>query len=172
MKKVLLLVIFISGVAFAQFKANLDKPQDVNSGMIKKENLSDSFLGLFNPENFSMHQSLSMSYSTFGGSYMALGVYRNNLSYKFSDALSVQVEASILNTPANSFGRDFSKSLNGIYLTRALLDYKISDNSRISVEYRMMPMGMGYYSPYGLSPYSGYGSFGRFGYGNNYFWDE
>lgn len=172
MKKVLFLfALFLGSVSFAQLKADIDRPLDVRSGILNKNPEGNPFLGLINPANFSMRHSFGLSYSNFGNSYMALGVYTNSMSYKFSDALNMQLDASIVNSPANSFGQDFSKQLNGIYITRALLNYKISNNAKIMVEYRMLPMGMGY-NPYGFSSYGGFGGNGRFGDGNYNFWDE
>jgi hypothetical protein len=192
MKKTVLLFLFLScPVIFGQLKADIDKPLDIKSGIINKNpnkspeiaapsnsnslgTASSSFLGLFNPENLTMHHSLGLSYSSFGGSgYMALGVYTNSLLYKFNDDLNFQMDASIVNSPYNSFGQEFSKNLNGIYITKAALNYKISDNARVMVEYRMIPYGMGY-NPYGFSSYGmgGFGGFSRFGFGNDYFWDE
>ena len=170
-KLILLFVLLLGSVSLAQLKADIDKPLDVKSGILNKNLQGSSFLGIFNTANFSMRHNFDLSYSTFGGNYMALGVYTNSMSYSFSDALNVQLDASIVNSPASSFGKEFSKQLNGIYITRALLNYKISDNSKLTVEYRMLPMGMGY-NPYGFSSYGGFGSNSRFGFGNYNFWDE
>lgn len=187
MKKIIMLfVLLFCSMTFGQLKADIDKPLDVTSGILRKaqssaadaldkpsiENNKNSFLGIFNPANLTMHHSFGLSYTGFGGSdYMALGVYTNNLAYKFNDRLNFIMDASVINSPYNSFGKDFSKALNGIYITRAALNYKISNNANISVEYRMLPMGMGYgYNPYGFSSFGRYSMFNSFG--NDYFWDE
>lgn len=185
----MLFVLLFCSMTFGQLKADVDKPLDIKSGILKKaysstadaldkpvaETDTKSFLGIFNPANLTMHHSFGLSYTGFGGSdYMALGVYTNNLNYKFNDRLNFLMDASVINSPYNSFGSDFSKNLNGIYITRAALDYKISDNARISVEYRMLPMGMGYgygYNPYGFSSFSRFGMFNNI-FGNDYFWNE
>ena len=188
-KTVFLFMLLFCSMTFGQLKADIDKPLDIKSGIIAKNpgtssstpsasitdnNNTNSFLGLFNPANLSMHHSFGLSYSNFGSGYMTLGVYTNSLLYKFSDKLNFQMDASVVNTPSNSFGQDFSKQLNGIYITKAALNYKISDNAKVMVEYRMLPYGMGY-NPYGYSSYNGFGSFGgfgRFGFGHDDFWDE
>lgn len=185
-KAVFFFLIFSSPLIFGQLKADLDKPLDIKSGILKKANESKieapaqenkSFFGLFNPANLTMRHSFGLSYSSFGGSnYMATGVYTNSLLYKFSDDLNFQMDASLVNSPANSFGSDFTKNFNGIYITRAALNYKLSDNAQIHVEYRMLPMGMGYnpygYSPFGYRGFGSFGGFGRFGFADDYFWDE
>jgi len=184
MKKALLFLLLIScPVVFGQLKADLDKPLDIRSGIINKnpdktstnsigiKDNQNSFLGLINPANLSMHHSFGLSYSNFGNAgFMTLGVYTNSLFYKFNDDFNFQMDASIVNSPANSFGQEFSKQLNGIYITRAALNYKLSDNASIKVEYRMLPGGFGY-SPYGFSSFGNSG-YGRFGFMHDYFWDE
>lgn len=173
MKKVIFLFILLLGsVSFAQLKSDTDKPLDVRSGIVNKNPYGSSFFGLFNSDKFSMRHNFDLSYSSFGNNYVALGVYTNSMAYSFSEALKFQLDASIVNSPASSFGKDFAGQLNGIYITRALLNYKISDNANVMVEYRMLPMGMGY-NPYGFSSYGGgFGSISRLGRGNFNFWDE
>jgi hypothetical protein len=162
MKKLLLIIfVFAISIVNAQFKSDLDNKPSVSSGILNTNSFG-SLLGFINPDNFSMHHSFDLSFSSFGGSgNMSLGVYTNSMEYKFSDRLNVQTDISIVNTPYNSFGNDFSKQINGIYLSRAALNFKVSDNMKIFVEYRNVPGG--YYSPYG---YSGYSSFYRDSFSN------
>jgi hypothetical protein len=84
MKNILYILLLLSTISFAQFKSDLDKPVDIKGGIVN--NSPSSFLlGFINPQNFQMNHSVSMSYSSFGGEGMALGVYTNNMSYKFSE---------------------------------------------------------------------------------------
>jgi len=156
MKKLFLIIfVFAVSLANAQFKDDPNNQTDIKSGMLKNNsfNTFGSFLGFINPDNFSMHHTFDLSYSTLGGSNgMALGVYTNSMAYKFSDKLDIQTDISIVNSPYNTFGKDFSKQINGVYLSRAQLSYKPTDNMRIIVEYRNVPGG--YYSPYGFGGYS------------------
>jgi len=177
MKKIVFLLFLIyASVSFAQLKEDVDKPLDIKSGIISKnqgststqqfeikDETKNSFLGIFNPANLTMHHTFGMSYSNFGSGFMTLGVYTNSLAYKFTDNLQFAMDASIVNTPYNSFGSDFSKQINGVYITKALLNYKISDNANISVEYRMLPMGLG------LNPFN-FGSFSRYGFNDDFFY--
>ncbi len=162
MKKYLL-IIFVLAVSIvnAQFKSEIDNKPSVSSGILNTNSFG-SLLGFINPDNFSMHHSFDLSFSSFGGiGNMSLGVYTNSMEYKFSDRLNIQTDISIVNTPYNSFGNDFSKQINGIYLSRAALNFKVSDNMKIFVEYRNLPGG--YYSPFG---YSGYSPFNRDSFSN------
>lgn len=150
MKKALLFLILISTALFGQFKDQLNNGSSIHDGLIKSETPS-MILGFINPSNFSMHHSYSLSYSGFSGGGMALGVYTNSMAYKFTDNLNVQVDASIVNSPYNSFGKDFTNQINGIYLSRAQLNYRPTENMNINIQYRSYPAGV---SPYG---YGGYG---------------
>jgi hypothetical protein len=152
MKKLFLLsFLLICSAVSAQFKAESDNRPDIRSGIVKNNSFG-SLLGFINPDNFSMRHSFGLSYTAFGGyGGAALGVYTNSLSYKFNDQLKLETDISIVNSPYNSFGKDFSKQINGIYLNRAQLTFKPSDNMNIFIQYRNIPAG---FSPYGFSGYS------------------
>jgi hypothetical protein len=161
MKK-LFLIVFISAVSIAnaQFKDQLNKPIDYKGGILNGS--SSSLFGFFNPDNFSMNHTFNLSYQTFGGGSLALGVYTNNMAYKISDNLNVEADLSVVNSPYNSFGDEFAKQINGFYLSRAQINYKPSEKMSIIFQYRNVPMS--YYSPYsyygnygwGYSPFYGY----------------
>lgn len=162
MKKIILILLISASVSFAQFKKELDKPIDIKSG-ITNYNPSGFLMGFINPQNFEMHHSLSMSYSSFGGQGVALGVYTNSMAYKFNDNLDIEADVSFVNSPYSSFGDAHAKSLNGIYLSRAQLNYKFSDDFKLTLRYNQVPNG--YYSPYGY-----YGN-SPFYFGDNYWRD-
>ncbi len=143
MKKLLLVLIFgLSLTLFAQFKETDSQKPDISQGMFKTDN---SLFGFLNSPNFNMKQSYSMSYSTFGGQGMALGVYTNNMSYQFSKNLNVELEASVVNSPYSTFGKSFQNSINGFYLNRAAVNYQPWKDVSISFQYSRLPY---YYSPY------------------------
>ena len=161
MKKLLLVLLVVSfSVNFAQFKDEANKPIDYKSGLLNTN--GNSLFGFINPDNFSMHHTFELSYSTFGGNGLALGVYTNSMAYKFSDKLNVEADLSVVNSPYNSFGKEFSKQINGFYLSRAQINYKPTDNMNIMIQYRNVPMT--FYNPY--SYYGGYG----YGYGYSPFY--
>ena len=160
MKKMLLVAIFISLViscSFAQFKSELDN-KDVGMPQIFKTN-DNSFLGIFNPENFSMKHSYSMSYNSFAS--MALGVYTNSMSYKFSEDLNVVADISLAHAGLGSYNKALSDQLTGLYLSRAELNYRPFDNFIIQLRYERPP-----YYGYGYSPFYGY--YNRYGGGRYY----
>lgn len=143
MKKLFFLIIFASVTINAQFKDDLNKQPDIKSGIL---NNGSSFFGLFDPNNFKMSHTIDLSYQTSGFGNIALSTYTNSMFYKLSDKLNFQADISLVNSPYNSFGRDFAKQINGIYLSRAQINYKPTDNMNIIFQYRSYPAS--YYSPF------------------------
>ena len=152
MKKLFfILILTVSSISFAQFKDQIGQQPSIHDGLIKN-NTPSLVLGFINPNNFSMHHSFNLSYSAFGNNGVALGVYTNSMLYKFADNLNIQADISLINSPYSSFGKDFSDQINGLYLTRASLNYKPWENFSINVEYDRNPLG--YYNPnFGFSRY-------------------
>jgi hypothetical protein len=146
MKKLtlIILVLFVS-VSYSQFKDPGFPTSNVKEGIIS--NSFSPLFGFLNSDNFQMKHSYSLSYSSFAGQGLALGVYTNSMFYKFSDNLDVQVDASLVHSPYSSFGKDFQNSLTGFYINRAALNYRPWEDVFISVQYRNLPSA--YYYPYG-----------------------
>lgn len=146
MKNFIIILFLLSSAVMGQFKDQGNKPIDIKSG-ITNYAPSGFTLGFFNPDNFSMHHSVSMSYSSFGSQGLAMGVYTNNMMYKISDNLDVEADISIVNSPYSTLGDAFTNQLNGVYLSRAQLNYKPSKDFSITIQYNQLPNG--FYSPYG-----------------------
>jgi hypothetical protein len=164
MKKLLVMLFAIFAVSsFAQYKDPGFPKNNVKDGIITQP--SSSLFGFLNSENFSMHHSYSMSYSSFGGNGLALGVYTNSMNLSLAENLNVQVDASLVHSPYSSFGKDVQNSINGIYLSRAALNYKPWDDVYISVQYRQIPA---YSYPYG-GYYNSFNMFDRFNGSSNWF---
>lgn len=146
MKRSLFIIIFlISGVIFGQFKGQENQQPSILNG-ITNNNPSSLLLGFINPDNLQIHHSLSMSYTSFGNQGIALGVYTGSLNYKFNDKLDLQVAASVVNTPYSSYGQEHADQINGVYLNKAQLNYRPTEDMVISVQFSQMPYS--YYSPY------------------------
>ncbi len=148
MKKLLIisaLLVFSVSITNAQFKNDPTVSPDIKSSVLNNSS-SGLLFGWFNPANFQMHHSFNLSYSAFGSGGLALSTYTNSMFYKFNDKLNVQADISIVNSPYNTFGTQFSKQINGIYLSRAALNYMPMKNMSITVEYNQLPFG--YYNPY------------------------
>lgn len=152
MKVKTLLIVFLLtiGIASAQLKSQI--PQDVNVGSAMLAPRSSNLLfGFFNPANFKMSHSYNFSYMTFAGHNLALGVYTNSMFYKISDPLTMQVDVSLTHSPFNSFGKQFQNQFNGIYISRAALNWRPTENTLINLEFRNLPTSF-----YLMNPYYGY----------------
>lgn len=146
-KTTLIFFLLVSGIVFGQLKNQ--KPQEINvsSAMLVPKS-GNILFGFFNPSNFKMSHSYSFSYTTFGSSSLALGVYTNSMYYKISEPLSMEVDVSLTHSPFNSFGREFQNQFNGIYLSRAALNWRPTENTFINIEFRNLPSTFYLMSPY------------------------
>jgi hypothetical protein len=141
-----MLVLFCVSQANAQFRRDAsDEPSAAQSFVHPPS--SDAWLGFFNPENFTMRQSYSMSYSAFGSQGIALGRYTNSMMYKFTDKLDARVDVSLQHSPYSTLDSRLQSSLTGIFIDRAELNYRPADNMFLSVSFRKMPYYYGYDSP-------------------------
>ena len=136
-------------VSRAQFRSEINQPEPpLNTANAMQ---GGNFLSqLFDPSRFSMHQSFSSSFISGGGGSLGISMFTNTFAFHPSDDLFVSADVSAVYSPYSSFGSAYSNSLNGIYLTNARLDWKLSDNAFMRVEYLGGPTaGMyGGYSPY------------------------
>ncbi len=152
MKKLFIILLFASSLSInAQYK---DQPTqlDVKSGIVK--DYSSSLFGFINPNNFKMNHSFDISYQTSGFGNIALTTYTNSMFYKFNDQLNFQADISLVNSPYNTFNENFSKSINGLYLSRAQINYKPTEDMTIMFQYRNIPAA--YYNPYNWYRYGSY----------------
>ncbi len=137
---------------YAQFREQTEKPVDIKGKIINNQP-SSSFLHFLDSENFQMHHSVGMSYSSFGKNGVMLGTYTNSMFFKILDNLDVRIDASFVTSPYSTFGEKFSKDISGIYISRAELNYRPTENSKITIQF-YNPIGEFY--PYGNYGYSKY----------------
>ncbi len=148
MKRLMFLfAVIISLNVYAQFKEPGFHTQSVRDGIV--DNSAGSLFGFLNSDNFTMRHSFNLSYSAFGNQGLALGVYTNSMMLKLADNINFQVDASIVQSPYSTLGKDFQNQLSGLYITRAAFNYKPWDDVFISVQYRNLPMSY-HYSEYGF----------------------
>ena len=141
--------------ALAQFRNNPDGAEPPINTVDAMKGGGDFLSTLFDPARFSMHQSYSMSYLSSGVGSVGLTMFTNTFSYKASDNLFISADVSAAYSPFSSFGSAYSKSLDGIYLSSARLDWKLGDNTFMRVEYVGGPQaGMGGYGSY-YNPFYG-----------------
>lgn len=162
MKKYLFIAVLFSSIVFGQFKDPAFPTENVKDGIVN--NSSDALFGFLNSDNFTMRHSYNMSYSSFGGNGLALGVYTNSMMYQFSEDLNVQLDASFIHSPYSSFGKDFQNDITGFAISRGAINYRPWKDVHISLQYNRIP------NSYFYSPFNSY--FGGGGYGwNNSFYD-
>jgi hypothetical protein len=150
MKLIALLIVVTTVFAVqvhAQFR-QLPSEEPSAAGSFVHPPSADSWLGFFNPENLTMHQSYSMSYSAFGSQGLALGRFTNSMEYKINDKLNLRADVSLQHSPYSTFDRALQNSMTGIFLDRAELIYKPADNMFLRISYRQVPAYYGYNSPY------------------------
>ncbi len=161
-----LFFIFIaSTVANAQFRADLPGYFDFTGPLVNERAPTvqtglDRFFS-----NVKMSHSYSMSFNSFGGNYQNVNAYTNTMQFQFSDRMNGRVDVSFLHSPfgGNQNFAGSSNFQNQVIIRNAELNYKLSDNAFIRVQYQQLPSGFGY----GYNPY-GYNSFNR--YRNNWMW--
>ncbi|NBB76304.1 MAG: hypothetical protein GVY02_02900 [Bacteroidetes bacterium] len=149
--------IFLSTVIFlaftlsaeAQFREDLaHEPQEFTTSVQTDRNSGQpgSWMNLL---NMSMNQSYSMSFSNFGGQMQNLNALSNHIYFDVSDRFQAQVDVSLLHSP---FGNSFMNNENTmgakIIIDQARLDYRISDNATITLQFSQRPGHYGY-GPYG-----------------------
>ena len=148
-----ILLIGFSVTVFGQFRDNgLHKPE-VQDGITN--GTTPNLLGFLNSDNFVMKHSFSMSYTTFGGNGISLGTYTNSMFYKVMNNLNVQADVSFVYSPYSSFGKDFQNQISGIYLSRAAINYTPFKDMHVTFQYRNLPYGSYFYSPF-YGGYDGY----------------
>lgn len=148
MKKTIIACIFLISISTeAQFKESGISSANIKNGIVNQN--SRPLFGFLNSENFSMQHSFNLSYSAFGNQGLALGIYTNSMMLKLAENMNFQVDASIVQAPYSTFGKEFQSQLNGIYITKAAFNYKPWDDVFISVQYRNLPLSY-HFSDYGF----------------------
>lgn len=134
--KMIILGICLAGIAQAQFKGQRPESHtNVGEAVIRpSEGLLFGWLDL---SRLSMRHSYSLSYSSFGGQGLSVGMYTNSLFYKFSAPLDVRFDVSLMHSPFGSYSN--SGNFSGIFLNRAELNYRPTDNMWFQIQFRQLP---------------------------------
>lgn len=159
-------MLFISSNAEAQFVKDLHSPLDNTGNIIKKP--AKSGYNFLNIATVHMHQSLDMSFTSFGGHYLNENIFTNSMFFDFTPRLTGRLDISLANSP---FGGGFmggpGKNNVKIFVRNADLNYRLGKHSDISIHFSQNPYGY-YGSPFGYGDPYGYGNgfdqFGGYGY--------
>ena len=103
--------------------------------------------------------NVSMVNSSYGN--VSLTSYLNSMNYQVNDRFNISADVKVQYSPFadNRLGASSSqalqRNLSGLFLSRASLNYKISDNSFINFEYRNIDQSDYMYNNYNpFNPYS------------------
>lgn len=132
-------VLIFPAVTSAQLKSQ--QPEKINFASLLRYGLQPAGLvGLIglDPNRLHVSQSYTLSYMTLGGKAISQGVYLNSMQYNFSVPLSVNVEWGLMHSPMAAVGVN-SPFQNGLFISRAGLEYKPSDNFQIGIQYSTYP---------------------------------
>ena len=145
--------------AQAQFRADL--PTEDAPVAVAQQQPGLSLGALFNPETMRIGHAYEMSYSSFGGESLGLGVYTTSLQWQPSAKLAARVDVGVAHSP---FGTDALQQRLGFtreqparpFLRNAEIAYRPTENATFHLQVRQSPFG-GYASPYGTyyNPYYG-----------------
>jgi len=162
MKKLLLttfiFALLLSTQLQAQLRENLSKSYEFSGPIINNQVPTvQTWLNDFFRNNVNMSHSYSMNFGAVGGSYQNVNSYTNTVNIAFSEDLTGRLDVSFLHSPFG--GSDFvnsDNSLNGeVIIRNAELNYQISDNAHIRLQYQQMPRSYGFFN-------RGYGMFDRY----------
>lgn len=168
MKTLLLTLVLLTfgavSVTEAQLRDDLPRSGDLTGTIYETTGSTSHSIGdLFNSLNMEMGHSYSMSIGSVGGQYHSVNAYTNHMAFGLTDNLTGNLDVSFLHSP---FGSSFSGMGMGggnlgsrVVIDRAQLDYQISPNTHLSVQFSQRPYSSSYFG----------GSAGVFGRRSN-FW--
>lgn len=143
---VLIILAILIMPVYGQYKNTGTQPPSVKDGIVSGD--QNFLFGFLNSENFLMRHSFNMSYSSFAGQGISLTSYTNSMFYRLSDNFDVQLDVSAVYSPYSTLGEQYQKNLSGIYISNAALNYRPWEDFSVHLQYRNMPFGYGYYSPF------------------------
>lgn len=137
--KTAIILTIIGSIAVSQFKSQPETKPSVAESLIRPDG-GGLLFGWFDPSRFVMHNSYSLSYTSSGSKGFSLGTLTSSMAYQISDPLSVEFDLSLMHSPFNNLGGNFSKNISGFYLTRAELNYRPSKDVLFQIQFRQLPM--------------------------------
>jgi len=141
MKKMILILVCVSGMLFAQ------NPDGLATG--KSSNIFESPKGfmdsLLDPSKLSISHSYSMSFSRFGNQSLNQGLYLSTIRYQPTDAVEMQLRIGMLHQP---FGQSpLNQDTNGrVFIQRAMMRYQPTSSMTLTFDYQVLPSN--YYLPF------------------------
>ena len=146
---ILVLVLGLSALSHAQLRKDLNSSSDLMGPIVKEQDPSKG-ANLGNLFNMQMNHSYSVNFAGFGGQFQNVNAYTNTMHFFFNEDLTGRVDLQVLHSPfGNSFLSGGNSGTNMQFRVRnAELNYQISDNSNISIQFQQVPT-------YGMNPWTG-----------------
>ena len=146
------LMVFTSE-AMSQFRSDLPSPYERTGTITHPADSEDAtnVLGLF---DMSMSQSYEMTFGGIGsGQSYNQNIFTNTMHMRFNEDFHGRVDVAMSHSPFGNSPMGQQQDFN-VFIRNAELQYDISDNSTIRLQYRQEPAGYGYQGgPFGRSPY-------------------
>ena len=143
MKKVLVLgfmVVFSIAAGYAQLKSQ-DERVSAAESLIRPAPSISSFLGLLSSDNFMMRHNFSFSYLSSGGQDLSLASYTNSMFYRIADPLNLRVDLTLQGSPFGQYGSLGQNDFSRLFVSRAELNYRPTDNMFIKLQFSQRPFG-------------------------------
>ena len=141
--------------AEAQFRSDVASPYDI-TGQVVKTQYQQPSNNLFDMMDVRMMHSYDASFGNFGGQYYNQNMYTNTTMYRLSSNLSGRLDVSFAHSPFG--GNQFNPNQNQIFIRNAQLDYQISENSSIRVQFQQLPAGSFGFNSFGGGGFHPYGT--------------
>ena len=145
-------------VSHAQLRKELNRAGDYTGPVVKERSSQVGNLG--NLFNMKMDHSYSMMFSSMGGQFQNINAYTNTMRFFFSERMTGRLDISLLHSPFGNNSFMNTNSSNGlgadIIIRNAELNYQLSDNSNIRIQFQQLPSygyGVGPWSPYYNNPF-------------------
>lgn len=150
---ILLLLLAATAVpAEAQMREDLRRSGDWTGPVFSTTDRSDNALTRWlSGVDMEMGHSYNMSFGSVGGQYQNVNAYTNQMQFRFNEKLTGNVDVSLLHSP---FGGNLAAAGMGasplggqVVIDRAQLDYQLSPNTHLSVQFSQRPWssyGYGY----------------------------
>jgi hypothetical protein len=136
--KTVLVLTVIGYMAAGQFRSQPEARSSATESMIRQDD-GGLLFGWFNPDRLTVRNSYSLSYTTSGGKSFSLGTLTSSLAYQISNPLSVIFDVSLVHSPYSNLGGNFAKNISGVYLSRAELNYRPSNDMLLQIQFRQLP---------------------------------
>jgi hypothetical protein len=143
-----ILTVTLAVSAIAQYR-NDGKTPSVQSRFLNPNN---GLFGLLDPNRMQMSQSYTLCFASSGNGSVAQGLYLNNIRYRLSNPLSLNLTLGFLHQPYSSFNGGFSGS-SAMFVGSAIVQYRPARNFCITLGINNIPQYNPYYNTLGYFYY-------------------